>query len=715
MGTAKFLKTRTNTTEALLSKVDGGRIRNNRPTETHNDGLLVDIDFGGFYAESMRNQIFPVGNPMVLRFDSESRKNQEVSLRQFLKQYQHEMVSGLWFARISTREFDIKSTPEKPIKFKLQYQQDFFASWFDFSKIEIDGLNYASDLYAVQEILNELDIKSGQMKVFNRQIINGLINHDGVQWLDRICGAKQRSELLDNLFVRAAILYPASERCHELDDFPSRLGTQNGENTCILSIEKDSTSRTEISKEGYAWFGIKLDEFLINNLQKKRMEHPKKTPMNELYKLCINSLYGMTSSRHFNISNVVVGNNVTARGRACVWYAEKGLYFYQSITDGGIFDPNRVVFQKPGRRVVASDLVNIHQKKRPNLRFGVLKEDYDRIGYEWVPDLDSDEEDKMKCLLHLHKDGEFEVVKKSKEWVNRVAWEHLQMLFPGVDILHQKNTCFVVDKKIMEVSEKRRIGQFQFDMKDFYDFGRFHGSGNYLISNPNNPENKPEISMRAYTSKNGQCKEIIESWDSIDIGRRYEGTSIPRVFLSSLDSPTSVKRGSVFVRETILKINAFRNRSEFFLNASLLPGDTVFSFGLLREFSLSQFTFQTLEQYRKVDKQIGRLRGEYGQSMEMFFLNPDETLNYKKMIESVDRWIGAGFDDLRKQVDTQRKKAKRHPYLDRKDTITEEYSAVMEGQGEEEEDDIQHSEELLDGSNVDYEDDFDADHWPEVE
>lgn len=51
-------------------------------------------------------------------------------------------------------------------------------------------------------------------------------------------------------------------------------------------------------------------------------------------KLLVNTLYGVLASKFFDVGNVVVANNVTAKPRAKIWLALKVLGGLQTITDG---------------------------------------------------------------------------------------------------------------------------------------------------------------------------------------------------------------------------------------------------------------------------------------------------------------------------------------------------------------------------------------------
>jgi hypothetical protein len=100
------------------------------------------------------------------------------------------------------------------------------------------------------------------------------------------------------------------------------------------------------------------------------------------------------------------------------------------------------------------------------------------------------------------------------------------------------------------------------------------------------------------------------------------------------------------------------------------------SAALLREFSLSQFTYETLEQYQGWKTEYERLLRRYGQSYEMLFLNPDDTLNYQAMVETVDGLIRSGkrsyFDGVDKRALHTYRSHSPHDHLKCLQAVTEE-------------------------------------------
>jgi len=71
--------------------------------------------------------------------------------------------------------------------------------------------------------------------------------------------------------------------------------------------------------------------------------------LNELFKLVLNTMFGDSVSRYFQTANMIIGSNITAMVRVMMWYTEKGLFLAGSITDGQIFNLNRVVHKRSGK------------------------------------------------------------------------------------------------------------------------------------------------------------------------------------------------------------------------------------------------------------------------------------------------------------------------------------------------------------------------------
>ena len=164
--------------------------------------------------------------------------------------------------------------------------------------------------------------------------------------------------------------------------------------------------------------------------------------------------------------------------------------------------------------------------------------------------------------------------------------------------------------------------------------------------------------MRSYENKrHHQSFSITNNGDTITT-EFYNGVPPSQFFLQQLDTPNKVKRSKVFIKKGILKLNDWKNNADKWLESGYVCGDTIEKTGILREFSLSQFTYQTIEQYLAIEKEVQRNKRRYNQSYEGYFINPDGTLDYQSMIQQIDSAIASGALSINKHLDKDRNRAR---------------------------------------------------------
>ena len=693
-------------TSALLAKVEGGRCRNNRPTDVfkgrkingkYDFVLICDIDISGCYGEGQRNQLYLVGKPEILSFKVTNKNNKYPTLREWLLSYDvkvdkiieavnknylkcfqdsylwGELIPGCWQLRMSTFE-------------DLKYPQDFFASWFSntgngvklMAKV-IKDMKCDSELLITDDV--DFDETDGNLKIFNHQIHNGLLTHDGLEWIFAIASKRQRNDLLDKLHVTTSMVYPAKSRIDTGKpdtDYQKLLNVNKnwkGETFAERVINPTTNKKSWRIHDGecHGWFGVNLGDLLINDLLINRKQAQKrdgkKSPLDMLFKLGVNTLYGDMVSKYFAVANTCTGNNITARARLLCWCMEKGLHGWQSITDGC----ECINLQRKG-----SKLINKHIRRNNLTDVKDLKGYWESFTYKTWDNEKNCPKQKTLHLFGLVVDGNdikpklikdsnhpgcFIPTQPALQWIDDKAMEHLRSTFKLISIL-RKDTTSIKIANDLSVSFKPRSGQFSFETKDVYYEGAFHGSANYILKNPNTDTIKArgyEVKKRHISlGKNG-------SGNFLKTNRYGDDNSPAKDFMSQLSTdPKKVTRQEVAIKSGILKIGDYNNLPGKYDYMGLEPGDNILKTLLMGECSLSQFTFKTYEQWKSWNKSHASDKDKNKQSLEVYFLNDDGSVNVQKMSEEIDKAIDADVMNPTKYFDksmNRHRKSLEHPQL----------------------------------------------------
>ncbi|BAY73583.1 hypothetical protein [Trichormus variabilis] len=664
-------------TRCLLTKVEGGRCRNNRPKTVSSVGkidkdgyftnLWYDIDISGCYGEGQRNQLFPVGMPEIrgLRI---APNNKYTTLREWLTEYGvnidkltkgdlqdwrdvgnwGELVAGLWYARIRTSE-------------RLKYSQDLITSWFSLGGHGLDLMakyiqQNLSDTELADSSQINFDEEVGNTKIFHYEIHNGVLTHDILQWILRTASKRQREELLDKIEILTSAVYLRSQRIDvNIDELELAYIGWDGVNT----ETKIGGKLVETYNQCHKWFAVNLGELIVNDLliqrKKAQINYGKKSPLDILFKLCVNTLYGDMVSKFFITSNPVVGNNITARARCLAWYMEKGFNGAQSITDGCGFELNAILTNRENRRGrgIDGELTIINRDDK--LAKGDIKAvslTGNPIKARWVdnPKYDGIDKTKPKYIPEILSGDNLITMSD----IDSLAMEHLQKTFDFVDILHAETTSIKITENL-EVEFKPRKGQFSFEGKDLYHSAGFHGSANYIFENPN----FRSIKMRGYELKRTHTGWIVTDENLETIERYNDKNSPAKDFMNQLlDNPERIIRQHPAIKHGILKTGDYATHPAKFDTLHLEVGDDLQKPVLLQEFSLTQHTFPDYKTYASWMKEIGKAKLNDFQSLEGFALNPDASLNFIELTNLVFDLIANETASPFKKLDPSRNKTR---------------------------------------------------------
>ena len=581
LASADYLRTQiVNSYLYLVGKIHGGRCHNNMPLIRYCEDAIADYDIAGAYSSIMQQLPLFIGKPWF--YDS-AKEDKEVTLKEFLRCHESDFDKWHYTIYVSTKE-------------PLEYEQDFLVSWLNASSSKVKSKDDKDNITYIPIA----EYKSGDCRIYKNEVVNTPITSDTVKWI-RSLSKQARNDLMNKLIVKSAIGYKRKDK-------------------------------------GQDWHSINLGELLINKLKEKRAHYKRLfkkgkdnrfNSMQELFKLIINTVYGVMCSRHFVTSNVVVANCITQAIRLGMYLMEKGLNLQGSITDGCMGSLNKVVYMRDGYKAHCNNLTSLYLLNsdmigKQNIRLGSL-DNAKHIALTWneletpleklthLPCLTIDYGDRIETVKDEVIDGiRYNYV---NQWIDNKAWQHLTKLFPDFDYL---------------------FSFLKIETKDVYDSYVYHGAANYELVNPN----YCKYAMRGYSGKIGLSIAVeIDDNDGLVRLDDYDDSSIPKEFLSQLHKG-KIEKLPVFVKPKILKSKVFKEYN-YIERSDLQPGDDSIEVGLPNYCSLSQFTYKTIKQHDKWIWAFSRLKRKYQESFEVFFTDNNNILNYDLMISELNKLVNS--------------------------------------------------------------------------
>jgi hypothetical protein len=686
----KYIIENYKTTRLIMCKVDGGRCFNNRPTITTvkkeklttlenlilNKSALVDIDISSAYGSGLLHQHYPLGNPKSFNHNLDTN-NKYLTLREFLKRYGDELKPRLWTMRVSTIDY-------------LKYSQDLISSWI----ISFEKLNY---YFTNNDEDDLLDTKEGYVKVFENEIILGTITSDILDWIDNICSQRQRKELYDNLVIINAFWYDKNQEVNTVKEVIEA----NKIHESTTTSEYEENRLNTIEEQSHKWCSVSIGDLFLKQTLLKRDEYKKKDKDGAedlFYKLVNNTVYGVLVSKYFDVGNLVVGNNITAKCRTMSWYMEKGLNAYQTITDGCTFELDNVNYPVNNRNLYAHNLVRTYNKKSEDnhvcqkpleINKYVKTSKEGLINIKSIAKVATQEiidkgieiygesfKDKIKYTKEgITFDKEtfitlFDMVTENNKYddldtnytydLGLDIMDHLRNLFPNVSLLHE-----IVE----DINGNPQKGHFKLEVKAIADEAVFHGNADYSLKNthtiskpekptitveliPNPPDKKDIYRMRGY--RESQCYLINETDDNevgfieqtlqetpflepLETLETISGINVPKEFLDTLLAHSrAFPRFDVFLQEKIIKASDYKQSYKtLYQHTNLEIGHTFPQARLLSEITLGQFLFRTHNQYEKWMKHQHKAKNNQGQGLEANYINQDGNLDYQKAVEDI--------------------------------------------------------------------------------
>jgi hypothetical protein len=196
-------------------------------------------------------------------------------------------------------------------------------------------------------------------------------------------------------------------------------------------------------------------------------------------------------------------------------------------------------------------------------------------------------------------------------------------------------------------------GVYDYEVKMLYGKATFHGAANQMLVDPTRPD-KPDIRMRSYEKREHQSATVVDG--QINLTDFYKDINPAQKFLEAVyNDPHKVPRAQAFYKTRLLQVGEYQHKKHStYKYSKLKPGSEIPVIGLLREFSPSQYYYRNEEQYRAIEREYQRCKNRYGQYVEGYFCNPDGTLDYQSMCDTVAQLLDNGETSLIHALDPHR-------------------------------------------------------------
>lgn len=448
-----------------LGMTDGGRCVKERSTIDVLDGVLVDIDISSCYGSGLKNQIFPVGNPSIFATP--------MNFGEWEKQYSKYVIPGLWVARISWKDAPFKqdlllSKEEKVFTSWDWYQSHFAENNSDVDKqydvsmyMSINQVHMAAFTHDLYQVILKYSADSELKWIRDNAIIECFAYYDKRDEIDKVIPEMCEIRSIKEIGVSGLTWCTKWVRV-ELKDLAGTLIERRANHKNKVKVynkhfgkdNKDATADDIPNSQ------------VIDDIEFSKNDWLYQSSIQEFIKLIVNTIYGCIASSYFTgdgtgISNFIVGSNITGRARTLAWCMAKGFYSLMSITDGGVFDVDKVAFYK-----------------RKSLHI------FTNLGFENPKGSNGQIVVEIKSLYscEIFQDKTMFNILNKKNHVQDLAWKHLKEQFSELDIF--------------------KYDQFSFEVKKLYTECRIRNKSDYRLYNHINGQTTTKI--RGLSKKNGK-------------------------------------------------------------------------------------------------------------------------------------------------------------------------------------------------------------------
>ncbi|MBW4421205.1 MAG: hypothetical protein KME13_18550 [Myxacorys californica WJT36-NPBG1] len=581
--------------KSVASLVQGGRAKNERPTDFYFEGAIADADMCGAYVEVQKKLEYAVGLPVSWgKHESDKRV---VTLGQFLKKESQDFENRQWAITVSG---------------DLSFNQTLIPSKVTDS-IKINE-NYSEDNPKI----------NADFRLYTRQIINGIVTSDVLEALNNVCSSKELSEIL-SLEVVSAVWHPKSKKCTTPEEWFEKTKAHTDKTGNRLEVKIVKGRQVTIDNRSTYWLAVPLNSFIkpysdIRGHLKRKMRSFEKgsdkfllfdSKQNQM-KLIPNTAYGVIASPYFPVGSAVLANVITAAVRTALWCTQAAVGGFLSITDGTPYDLNSVRDWKDHKPSMNTISLWRNQSRLNRTATRYLNTKSLGTDAKWlVTEGRSNGDDRYTILT----DGNVTIECKEGEWtyLDEKLKEHVQHFFRNGEPIS------ILDS-------------LTFEHKDVYVKAITHSQTNYQFHHVSGDK---KTKVRGQKLKNTPYNNDTEASNMFPLFNDLE------------NNPSEIIAQPPQTISQLLKCNLanemLNNLSDNVVKTNNLEaGDSLEKKSQITIISLSMFHWQSDKQFQSWSKTNDKLKKESNWGIEQYFQNEDGTINYQLAVSTIQEKIDDG-------------------------------------------------------------------------
>ena len=286
-------------------------------------GLLGDLDMSSCYATRLCSLTIFLGQPIVTTYKG---KKYKPTLREAIEFVTSNCPRDGWLIRVSGKLI-------KAINTLILSDLDFKPQKLKFKTVfDINPGRKSINLFNAYKVSN----KEAESTLLTKQIKFGLINADLLDCI-KLLPEEWVEEYLD-LLVDCVVFVPKEMVCHSVAELkakkpfypPDAINEARDDKWCKIDRQQYSQSNLCLA--------FPIGEY-YQKLKSQRSQYKQQgNPIQEVYKLFLNSGYGALACEHLPVNNLLAANQITASPRATAWLMLNALNGFQVITDGCTFN-----------------------------------------------------------------------------------------------------------------------------------------------------------------------------------------------------------------------------------------------------------------------------------------------------------------------------------------------------------------------------------------